>query len=364
MDSYLERIEQTPSEQQWPLVRKWVDEEPLALYEELREFRPVLELPELTIVTRFNDCAAVLRQHDVFSVALYRPKQGNYWMAQDDTAMHWREKSIMRSVLDLEQLAETRAYVAEKASSILQDAEGAIDAVNGLCRAVPIAFVQERFGFDQSDPKDLFEWSCWNQYDAFHNQPFDSIVVDDPELIVANRIAANDRMGAYLVELIQRRVAELQAGQVNDDPATRLLKLSMSGALEFDVPRVVRNVGGLLIGTVETTSHAAINALAEILGRSESHSQAVSAAANDDLSEFDGYVFEALRFRPAFPYFFRVCEKATQLAAGTDHARDIAPGTTVIAITHSAMFDATALPDPKRFDSTRSETNAFHFGQP
>lgn len=145
MKSYLGQIEQTPLEQRWPLVRKWMDEEPFALYEELRELRPVLELPELTIVTRFSDCLYVLRQHDIFIVALYKPKQGDFWMSQDDTAVHWREKSIMRSVLDLEQLADIRNYVAAKASSLLKNAQGTIEAVNGLCRAVPIALVQERF---------------------------------------------------------------------------------------------------------------------------------------------------------------------------------------------------------------------------
>ena len=195
MNSYLAKIEQTPLEQQWRLVRKWMDEEPLDLYEELREYRPVLELPELTIVTRFDDCLTVLRQYDVYSVALYKPKQGDYWMAQDDTAMHWREKSIMRSILDLEQLVDIRSYVAAKASSLLKSAHGTIEAVNGLCRAIPIMLVQDWFGFDESDPKDLFEWSYWSQYDAFHNQAFDSVVVEDPEQIVANRKAASECMG-------------------------------------------------------------------------------------------------------------------------------------------------------------------------
>lgn len=364
MKSYLEQIEQTPLEQRWPLVHKWMDEESFAFYEELREFRPVLELPELTIVTRFSDCSSVLRQYDVFSVALYKPKQGNFWMSQDDTPVHWREKSIMRSVLDLEQLADIRNYVAEKASSLLQSAQGTIEAVNGLCRAVPIALVQDQFGFDESDPKDLFEWSYWSQYDAFHNQAFDSIVVKDPEAIVANREASSQKMGAYLIELIKRRTAELQAGNPKDDPATRLLKLSMTGSLrDFDVSRILPNVGGLLIGAVETTSHAAINALAGLLERPEILKQAVAAAAKDDPTEFDGYVLEALRFDPAFPYFFRLCERKTQLAAGTEYACEITPGTTVMAITHSAMFDGTIFPEPKKFDPTRPETNTFHFGQ-
>ena len=55
-------------------------------------------------MTRFADCADILRRYDAFSVALYKPKQGDYWMAQDDTPIHWREKSIMRAILDREQI--------------------------------------------------------------------------------------------------------------------------------------------------------------------------------------------------------------------------------------------------------------------
>ena len=365
MKSYVEVIEAMPSDQRWRQVREWMmGPDPFPLYKELRESKPVLELPELTLVTRFSDCTNVLRQYDVFSVALYEPKQGGYWMSQDDTAVHWREKSIMRSVLDMEQLADIRHYVAEKASLLLQDASGSIEAVNGLCRAVPIAFVQDKFGFDESNPKDLFEWSYWSQYDAFHNQAFDSVVVKNPEQIEANRKAASQNLGAYLAKLLERRAADLRDGKNKTDPATRLLKLSMSGALvEFDFPRVARNLGGLLIGAVETTSHAAINALAWLFKHPEILSRAIFAATKDDPSEFDGYVLEALRFDPAFPYFFRFCEQETQLAAGTQYAVTIKPGTTVMAVTHSAMFDGTAFPDPETFNPNRPETNTFHFGQ-
>ena len=362
MSSFLKRIDHAPSQQRWAMLRQWMDEAPLLLYEELREHRPVLELPELTMVTRFSDCMSVLSQHDLFSVALYEPKQRGFWMAQDDTAVHWREKSIMQSILDLEELPKIRKFVGESACSILARAGGTIEAVNGLCRAVPIMLVQEQFGFDESDPKELFEWSYWNQYDAFHNQPFDSVVVKDPALIIANREAANQRMVVYLGGLLQRRVADLKAGKVNHDPVTRLLRLSLSGAVQLDMQRVAQNVGGLLIGAVETTSHAAINALAGLLERPEILARAIAAAKNN-VSEFDGYVFEALRFDPAFPYFFRVCEKTTRLARGTGHEREIHPGTTVLAITHSAMFDSTAFPHPKEFNPSRPTTNAFHFGQ-
>ena len=66
---------------------------------------------------------------------------------------------------------------------------------------------------------------------------------------------------------------------------------------------------------------------------------------------------------PAFPYFFRTCEKATELAGGTDYAQEIPAGTTVLAVTHSAMFDERSYPDPEAFNPNRSLSNGFHFGQ-
>jgi cytochrome P450 len=362
MSSYLQHFEETPADKRWPLVRRWMFEESLPFFAELREHRPILAMPELTLVTRFHDCETILRRHDAFSVAPYKPKMGDYWMAQDDTPIHWREKSIMRAILDREEIPEIRSFIGRKAAAILRDANGAIDAVSGLARAVPIALVQEKFGFVDSNPQQLYEWSYWNQYDEFWNLPFDGIVVQNPAEIIAKHQAANEQMAAYLIGLVQRRIKEMQAGQTNNDPVSRLVRLALSGVLRFDVPRAVLNAGGLLVGAVETTSHAAINALAGLLNRPEILAEARAAATADDPAAFDGYVFEAMRFKPAFPYFFRTCEQATVLSGETDHATEIQPGTTVFAVTHSAMFDAAVFPDPERFDPKRPTSNMFHFG--
>ncbi len=359
MASYLDRIEQAAPAARWPMVRQWMEQEPLPLFAELREYRPVLELPELSFVTRFEDCITVLRQPEVFTVALYQPKQGGYWMSHDETARHWREKSIMRSVLDLEELANVRRFIGERTVSLLQAAGGGIDAVNGLCRAIPIALVRERFGFTESDPEQLREWSYWNQYDAFHNQPFDADRVRDSARIVARREAANAQMVAYLLPLVQRRVALIMSGQSPHDSVTRLVRIALSGAVQFDLPRIAQNVGGLLIGTVETTSHAAINALEELLRRVDVLPQAIAAAEGPDPTEFDGYVWEALRFNPPFPYFFRKCAKRARLAYGTT---TVEPGTIVLPCVHAAMFDPSVFERAADFDPARGTENTFHFG--
>lgn len=364
---YLETLDHSPAEQRWALVQRWMEQEPQTFYAELRCKRPILALPELTLVSRFDDCMAVLQQHERFSVALYGPKQAGFWMAEDETARHWREKGVMRAVLDLEDLPRLRAFAAERAARLLTEAGGSLDAVAGLSRAVPVALVQEQFGYDQSDPAEIRAWSFWNQYDAFYNQPFHAAERRDPspEQITAERQAANARMGTYLKQLLQRRAAQLAAGASGEgrgDPATRLLRLSQSSAVDFDLQRVARNVGGLLIGTIETTSQAVIHALAYLLADPQRQAGAVAAAQAADSRAIDGQVLEALRFHPPFPYFFRVCEQPTRLALGTAGEQEIAAGTTVLTLNHAAMFDPAGFPDPERFDPGRNQSLNFLFG--
>ena len=110
MPSYLQRFDATPEAQRWPLVRGWIYNEPLPFFAELRAERPILVMPGMTLAARFDDCTEILRRFDLFSVALYKPKQGSYWMAQDDTAEHWREKALMSAILDREDIPAIRTY--------------------------------------------------------------------------------------------------------------------------------------------------------------------------------------------------------------------------------------------------------------
>ncbi len=359
MGDYLDRLDAAAPDQCWPMARRWLFGEPLPFFAELRAERPVLTTPEVTLATRYSDCALVMRRHEVFGVDLYKPKQGGYWMAQDDTADHMREKAIMLAILDREQIPAMRAFIGAKAAALLSAAPGALEAVAGLTRAVPIALAQDWFGFAGADPHAMSEWSYWNQQDAFHNQPFDHAA--DPGAIVRNRELAILGMAAFLGVRVAERAVQVKLGVHADDPVSRLLRLSFSGALKFNVEQVISNVGGLLIGAVETTSHCAVNALEVLFSRPDM--LAAARAVAGDPARFDGYVFEALRFKPAFPYFFRTCHAPTVLAPGTPFAVTIQPGTTVLAVTHSAMFDETVVDDPGRFDPTRPTADAFTFGQ-
>ncbi len=360
---YLDRIDAAPEADRWRMVRAWMRTEPLALYAELRAYRPVLDLGAVMLATRHSDCTDILARHDLFSVAPYQAKQGEYWMAQDDTARHWREKSIMRAILDFEMIPDLRAWAEAEATRRLAAAEGGtLDLVAEITRGVPLGAVERFFGIEGAAPAEMFDWSYWNQMDAFWNQPFDDPEFATPAEIVARREAANAAMRDFLIRLVQKRAAEMKAGQPGRDPVTRLLTLAGSGAVQLDLPQVVLNVGGLLIGAVETTSHAVVNALLVVTQDPDRHAAATAAARSEDAAALDGHVFEALRFKPAFPYFFRQAEVDTRLARGTDHETSVPKGKIVLAVTHSAMFDPAALDIPDSFDPGRGLRGTFTFG--
>ncbi|WP_338241944.1 cytochrome P450 [Aurantiacibacter hainanensis] len=148
------------------------------------------------------------------------------------------------------------------------------------------------------------------------------------------------------------------AGQDESDPVSRLVRMTFADMFRFNLRDVISNVGGLLIGAVETTSHCVVNALEYLLEGPDLLARAQAAARKDDPQGFDGYVFEALRFRPAFPYYFRTVKRDTPMAGHV-----LREGTTVLAVTHSAMFDADGFPDPERFDPDRDFSDTFTFGQ-
>lgn len=363
MGAYLDRIATLPLERRWAEVRALIFSDPLSFFAELRAERPVMVLDELTLVTRLADCMLVLRRPETFGVDLYAPKQGGYFMAQDDTPGHWREKSLMKAVLDVEDISALREWVADQTTGLLDTAGGSFDLVRRVTRGVPVTLVQDWFGLNRSDPDRLIEWSYWNQQDAFWNQPFDSVRPGiDQQAIVTARERANVMMALYLGRLVTRRSIAIWLGLGGNDPATRVVRLAMRGKLRFDRRDALFNIGGLLIGAVETTSHAVCNALTQLASNPAHLEAAQQAARGPDHKAIDGHVLEALRFRPAFPYFFRVCHRDTPVCAGTGFEAHIPAGTTVLAVTHAAMFDPAGFPHPDRFDPTRDFSDTFTFG--
>ncbi len=345
--SYLEQYDATPDADKFALVRRWIDTEPLPFFKELREKRPILVTPKCTLVTRFDDVREILLMYKVFTVKPYVPKMANYLMMHDDDALHTREKSLMQFMLNRDDLPKVRNMVADIARGILSRGSGQIEIVNDFCRTVPATLVQKYFGLTGAKTADLIEWSYWNQYDTFHNHPFDLL---SPEL--------SQQVMAVLAE----KLTFSMIIKLRDDIVTRMLRTSFAKELDFDIKRLGTNAGGLLIGAIETTSQAVAQILQYLFQHPEWLATAKEAAQKEDTTEFDGIVWEALRFVPITPYLFRTTASDYAAAKGTDHETVLHAGTYVLPVTLSAMFDERAFESPEKFMPQRNWYNYFHFG--
>jgi cytochrome P450 len=387
---YLDRFDAAPDKDKFPLVRRWIDEEPLPFFKELRENRPILVTPLCTLLTLFDDVTEVLNMPLIFTASLYWSKMGNgiYLMAHDDDALHTREKSLMQGMLNRDDLPQVRAMVARIAKALLDSANGHLEAINGYCRMVPATLVQDYFGLTGIDRRKLIEWSYWNQADTFYNQPFDLLSDEKRKAISDRHTQTGEELGRYVTELILGRWLAVKAEQaehtllapwyllrmlmrrllgkkndkLTDDIVTRMVRTAYPGAVDFDIKRLGVNAGGLLIGAIETTSQAVAQVIEYLLDHPEWLAKAKSTAQSDDPVAFDAIVWEALRFVPISPYLFRETASTYTVAKGTDHATVITNGTYVLAVTQSAMFDPKAFENPDQFVPGRNGYHYFHFG--
>lgn len=388
--NYLEQLDRAPDQEKFPLVRRWMDTEPLPFFAELRARRPILQTPVCTLLARYDDVVEVLGMPKTFTVALYIPKMQNglYLMAHDDDALHTREKSIMQGMLNRDDLPAVRDLVAKSAKAILDKAGGRIEVVNDYCRMVPATLVQDYFGLNGVDSKDLIRWSYWNQYDTFHNQPFDLRSDADRKRITDLHNQTGEELGRYIGELVAKQLIMVKAGNalgsilgcwyfvkllwrkllgtaggdIGDTILTRMLKTSYPDQVDFDIARLAINASGLLIGAIETTSQAVAQAIQYLLNSPDWLARAKAAAQLPDTSVLDGMVWEALRFVPISPYLFRQAATDYTLARGTAFETKVQAGSYVLPLTQSAMFDPQIFEQPEQFIPTRNWYHYFHFG--
>src|SRR5271165_5180213 len=176
-----------------------------ALFAELRETRPILDLPIMTVVSRWADVVDLLSRNETFRVTYaphMDPSVGPFMLARDGAVENWRDKAAMRTLLRWDDLPAIRATAAKVASTALraatQGAGGVFDIAATISRLVPLKIVQNCFGFPGPDDATMLAWSRATQADMFHN------LINDPAVLQAD-IAAGQAMQAWVGNFIDAR---------------------------------------------------------------------------------------------------------------------------------------------------------------
>ncbi|MBL4661880.1 MAG: cytochrome P450 [Alcanivoracaceae bacterium] len=393
--NYLAEYDAATEDEKYPLIVKWMSEEPLPFFKQLRQERPVLVNSVCTLVAKFNDVRDMLLMPKVVTVDLYKPKMGvtatdeGYLMAHDDDALHYREKSLMQAMLNRDDLPYIRSIIEKSCQKILKKAHGKLEMVRGYSRHVPAIMVKQYFGLDGIETHHLLRWSYWNQIDAFNNQPIDILTKEQSQLITDTHDEVSEEFGVYMGVLIARKMTRIKVDKFldklslpwrlikrifyyllkkeppkanPDEVIMRMLKSSFDKDVDFNIVRLGVNAGGLLIGSIETTSQAVTQIVDFLLNKPELLAKARAAATDDDCTEFDNIVWEASRFVPIRPDIFRILASDYTVAKGSEHETHIPSGTIVRLLTQSAMFDSYAYKDPDDFNPDRNLYHNFTFG--
>ncbi|MCF6469860.1 cytochrome P450 [Nonomuraea sp. MG754425] len=339
------------------LVRQWMREDWRSLFAELRAHRPIFVTPAFTVVTRFADVAEVLSHEEVFSVRSFGPRLdaalgAPFMLGRDATPMNWREKGLMRVMLEPGDAGRVRELAGRLADDLLDAAgqRGRIDAVQELFRPVALGVSAGYFGVPGPDPQTLSRWMRAIVADGFANP------LADPRIQ-----AASVEAGAELVAYLRGRLAARRAGDVpSDDVFGRLAGSRLPGGIGMTDDRIVINMAGMPLGFVESAPGAMAEAVEQLLLRPQVLAEALEAAG--DPERFEPYVWEALRFSPFFKLIPRLCEQDHVVAAGTPRATLVPAGTYVLAAPASAMFDADVVPEPEEFRLDRPRHHRLFFG--
>lgn len=391
---YLSQIDAAQPMLRLPLIRRLIKSEPLALFEQLREQRPILITPQCVLVSRFDDVIDILKMPNIFTNKLYQYSESKeeqdeeHWISHEDNALHSREKSIMKAMFNRNDLSNIRRLISHSSAKILNTAPGSIDIVNNYCRMVPASLVQDYFGIDSIEKKELINGSFWYQYNLFHNQPFDlnsssksdfihQRHIDTMKILEKgiNRILCkkqsiieqeNSKNIFYLIyKILHKRVQKIKGSEQSlpkDDIFTRLLRCNFPPELEFSSHRIAINMSGLLVGSIETTSQAVAQVIHFFISQPGLLVKAKIAASARTTTQLDNMVWEALRFVPINPYLFRHTKKEYTLAKGTDRETCIPEKTNILLLTQSAMFDEECYANAYEFNPDRNWTHHLNYG--
>lgn len=327
----------------------------------LRKMFPILVLGKKAIITRHADVIEVLARDTDFTIAeineaRFNQISGPFILGMDRSPQYDTESATLREVVRPDDLERIRQLVRQNAAELVAAARpyGKIDVVNGLARVVAVRTVGSYFGIPAPDDPTMMRWMRDVFHDLFANPGSDVNVHRDA-------LRSSEELRQYMDRVIAERKSHLSDPDQPDDVLGRLLLLQNAQHAWLDDRSVQRNLGGLIVGAVDTTSKFVTLAIDELLRRPVALAGARAAAMAGEMQLVRNYAYEAVRFNPHHPVQARFCKHETEVAAGTPRARKIPAGTSVFVATLSAMFDPEVFIEPKVFRADR-EVEYLHFG--
>lgn len=329
---------------------------PYLQYGRLRQSDPVHRSGALQswILTRYEDCLAVVRDHETFSsdsrhargplADVLQQQRRESPLPDADTILgidpprHTQMRAIVSRAFTPRRVQELRPHIEEIAATLLDEAGNRFDLMTDLAQPLPVIVISELLGVSPDDRLQFKEWS--NAVAETTN------VVQTAEMVEAARRAT--------VELIDyfNRVIDARQASPRDDLISALVTAEVDGA-RLRRPDLLAFSILLLVAGNETTTNLIGNGLAALLEAPEAVARLRAEPAGIPTA-----VEEMLRYDSPVQGLVRFATRDVEV-----RGQRIAAGDVVLCLLGAANRDPDAFERPDEFDVTRQENRHLSFGQ-
>ena len=321
----------------------------------LREHRPVFLFGKLAIITRDGDVREALARNTEFTIAeINAPAMlrlnGPFFLGMDKSEAYTREQGDTRKVIQPDEIKLIQEVSQRHCRALIEAARpiGRIDMVSHLARPAAARFIADYFGIPGPSEVQLMRWMRSLFHDLFINLSNDRSIQITAE-------QSFRELGPYLLNLIAERKKEVKKGQVGVDFLSRMVHLQVKKQISLDDDGIRRNISGLIVGALDTTSKVSTLIVQQLLDHPDWLVQA--KAVVDDEVAFRHLCFDVLRFDGMASVMRRYSRTDIDIAGVR-----IPQGYQVFVATGSAMFDEAAWPEPNSIKTDRPLDRYLHFG--
>ena len=306
------------------------------------------------ILTRYEDCVAVIKDHETFSSdasnaggqiaeAIARQRQQSDLQRADtilglDPPRHTVLRALVNRAFTPRRVQEQRPHIEDLARQLLDEAGDEFDLMEALAQPLPVIVIAELLGISPDDRLQFKEWS--------------NAIAETTSLMQSEATQARVRQAT--LELIEYfgRVIDARMVEPRDDLISALVRAEEDGKrlrredlLAFCIL--------LLVAGNETTTNLIGNGLAALLD----HPQAL-AALTEDADRIPDAIEEMLRYDSPVQGLARFVTRDTEVGGVT-----IRKGEIVLAMVGAANRDPEVFATPDTFDLVRGGGRHLSFGQ-
>jgi cytochrome P450 len=265
---------------------------------------------------------------------------GPFVLGMDRGTILVHERRALYGALAGVDMAALRVRAEQKAAALIGAAGNQIEVVDGFARPVAAATAHHLFGIAGPDQRTFMDVARAIFAHVFLN-------IGGDKVIERRALRAAVLMREWFDTEIKRRRASADFG-------TDMMGMLLQGDA-LDDQGVRRTLGGMLVGSIDTTASAVAKIIATI-GRDPAFARQVAADAHNR-ERMAGWCREALRRWPHNPILLRQAANDTVLA-GTA----IRKGDQLFLWIQAAMLDPDMFPNPRAWSPGRPAKAYLHFG--